>query len=321
MLCLFVYAACGESRHASAKSGTLSGVEATEALEQFGGVATRGQLLGRVTRASLDAAVRTGDVLVVARDRYVLASVDEAVAIAAAVSGVLSHTSAALHHGWAVKEVPDKPHVAVRRKRNLRPEQRRRVHAHYQDLMPDDVAGIATSKELTLQQCLRLLPFDAALAVADSALRADDVAALRRAAATARGPGSSKVRRVARLARKESANPFESVLRAIALDVDGLHVAPQRLITDVEPWVCPDLVDTELRIVLEADSFEWHGDRAALRNDARRYDRLVAAGWLVLRFAWEDVMFDPDFVRDVLVRTVARVREQAQRHCACCLAA
>jgi very-short-patch-repair endonuclease len=54
----------------------------------------------------------------------------------------------------------------------------------------------------------------------------------------------------------------------------------------------PDLVDEDLRLVLEADSFEWHGDRVALRDDARRYDLMVVNGWRVLRFAWEDVMFD-----------------------------
>lgn len=90
---------------------------------------------------------------------------------------------------------------------------------------------------------------------------------------------------------------------------------------DVEPQVAvrgplgldvrPDLVDVRLRLVLEADSFEWHGDRAALRRDARRYDLLVADGWTVLRFAYEDVMHDQDWVRRVLVSTVERTQQRA----------
>lgn len=100
-------------------------------------------------------------------------------------------------------------------------------------------------------------------------------------------------------------NPFESVLRSICLTIQGLNVAPQRVITSVDPPVRPDLVDEDLRIVIEADSFEWHGGRAALRRDARRYDLLVADRWVVLRFSWEDVMFDPDFVRSVIARVVA----------------
>jgi hypothetical protein len=55
----------------------------------------------------------------------------------------------------------------------------------------------------------------------------------------------------------------------------------------------------------EADSFEWHGGRAALASDARRYNMLVVAGWMVLRFSYEDVMFHPDDVRPVLVAAVA----------------
>ena len=74
-------------------------------------------------------------------------------------------------------------------------------------------------------------------------------------------------------------------------------------------------MDEDLGVVLEADSFEWHGDRAALRRDARRYDLMVVNGWLVLRFAWEDVMFDQDHVRSVLVAVVRLVRGRAQPCC------
>jgi very-short-patch-repair endonuclease len=92
----------------------------------------------------------------------------------------------------------------------------------------------------------------------------------------------------------------------------GLSVRPQVWIGNVRP----DLVDEELRIVLEADSFEWHGGRAALKRDARRYNLLVVDGWLVLRFAWEDVMFDQRYVRSVLLRLVAR-RTKVGCDCAC----
>ena len=76
---------------------------------------------------------------------------------------------------------------------------------------------------------------------------------------------------------------------------------------DLISWI------SRLRIVLEADSFEWHGDRAALRRDARRYDLLVANGWTVLRFAWEDVMHDQDWVRSVLAAVVGRTERPAAR--------
>ena len=99
----------------------------------------------------------------------------------------------------------------------------------------------------------------------------------------------------------------EPSLRAVALDVPGLDVVPQYPIYDRDFSVQPDLVDPRRRIVLEADSFAWHGDRPSLRWDAQRYNNLVVRGWLALRFAWEDVMHDPDYVRRTLTRLAALV--------------
>ena len=101
---------------------------------------------------------RTDAIVVDSRGRYALATVDEAVRIAHALSGVLCLTSAALHHGWAVREVPDKPHVLVPKKRKVSAARRAQVHLHRGDIHADDIAGIATGIELTLTQCLRHLP-------------------------------------------------------------------------------------------------------------------------------------------------------------------
>lgn len=123
---------------------------------------------------------------------------------------------------------------------------------------------------------------------------------------------------MAALADGRSANPFESSLRAICVDVPGLHVVPQ---VDVHAphWLGrPDLVDARLGLALEADSFEWHGGREALHRDAHRYNAFVAAGWAVLRFSWEEVMFHPGRVRAVLEAVVARRTHQA---CPTCSAA
>ena len=286
-------------------------------LTALGGVATRGDLVRRTSRREVDAALRDGAVVRHARGRYSLPQVDEAVARAHAANGVLCLTSAALHHGSAVKHVPDRPHVSVPRGRKVGPGQHADVVLHRHDLAPDDSDGVATSKETTLLQCLRALPFDEALCVADSAARAGELALLRRVGRQARGAGAAKVRNVIERARAEAANPFESCLRGIALAVPHLRVEPQVRIGSVRP----DLVDRELRIVLEADSFEWHGDRAALRRDARRYNLLVADDWIVLRFSWEDVMFDSSYVRDVLVSVVALVHRRTEVACRRCGAA
>ena len=277
-------------------------------LERLGGVSTRGALVRGTSRAEVDRAVAGGEVRPVARGRYVLADVDDALATAHRVAGVLSWRSAALHHGWAVKTIPRLPEVSVGRRRRVPPGSGAVVH--YADLQVDEVAGPATSPDRTLLDCLRNLPVDEALAVADSALRDGySPARLGALARDTRGAGAARVRHVAAHATGAAANPFESALRAICLEVTGLCVRAQVSIVDPVFLGRPDLVDERLRLVLEADSFTWHGHRAALARDARRYNALVVAGWLVLRFSFDDVMHHPAVVRATLARAVDRRAE------------
>lgn len=281
------------------------GLSVVEHLERLGGVARRKALLQWVDRGALERALAVGDVVRDARGRYALPDADAGLRAAAQLGGALCLTSAALRHGWAVKTLPDRPHVAVSRGRRV-PRGQQVAHVYRSELGPQDVDGLVTVPEVTLEQCLRRLPFDEALAVADSARREGvGQQTFDRIAAGATGPGSAQVKRVARECSPRAANPFESALRSICKDVPGLSVRPQITIGDGDFSVRPDLVDERLRIVLEADSFEWHGKRSALASDARRYNELVTRGWIVLRFSYEDVMFHPDEVRRVLVAAVA----------------
>ncbi|MEP6817099.1 MAG: hypothetical protein ABI873_16285 [Marmoricola sp.] len=169
----------------------------------------------------------------------------------------------------------------------------------------------ATPPLQTVITCARLLPFDEALAIGDSALRADAVTHLElvEAGDTARGAGASAVRRVARHATSRAANPFESVLRAIAIEV-GLDPQPQQPIDVGERIVHPDLVAG--RLALEADSWEWRTGKQAHVNDRWRYNALVIHGSTVLRFAWEHVMLQPDYVREVLRQAMDGPPTQAE---------
>lgn len=276
-----------------------------ELLAELGGVASRSQLLEVFTRRQIQALVDAGEIFRITHGRYALPSVDEADRIAAEFGGVLALTSAAIRHGWAVKSIPERPHVMVGRGRRL-PKKIRSAVIHRDELSPGDVADGATIPEVTLAHCLRRLPFDEALCVADSALRAGfPRRKLLEIVDSARGPGSVQMVRVGHAASAKAANVFESTLRALALQIAGLDPKPQVEIRGHSYTARPDLVDVRLRIVLEADSFEWHGGRAALSADARRYDLLVVDGWLVLRFSYEHVMTQPDFVKRILVAVVA----------------
>lgn len=285
-----------------------------EVIARMGGVATRAALIAATSRAEVDAALADGDLVAVARGRYALLGADEALVAAHRLSGVASHFSAALRHGWQVRIPPEQPHVTVPRNRVV-DQQRKGVVLHRTSLSPDDIDGAVTSRDRTLLDCMRSGAFVDGLCVADSALR-DGMTAqhLWAIARDARGPGSAQVRRIAKLADGRSANAFESALRGIAVDVAGLRVIPQLSLYGRSGFLGrPDLVDERLGIVAEAESFEWHGDQASLYRDARRFNLLVVNGWLVLRFTWPEVMFHPLEVAAILEAAVAERTERCSR--------
>jgi len=275
-----------------------------QSLHRLGGVATRQALVRATSRKEFDRAVTSGEVVRDGHGRYSLPVADDALRAANRLGGVVSHRSAALHWGWEVKTPPPLPDVTVRRNRVIAAERREGVALHRAALASADADGLVTSRERTLVDCMRSLPFDEALAVADSARRHGDISRRRliELADAIKGPGAPQARRVAREATHLAANPFESVLRAIGLDVPGLDLQPQVVISDTDGRGRPDLVDRRRRLVVEAESHSWHSRRGALRRDCRRYTKLVLLGWRVLRFAWEDVMFYQDYVRDCLVQ-------------------
>ena len=112
--------------------------------------------------------------------------------------------------------------------------------------------------------------------------------------------------RVAEHADPRASGPIESVLRAICLEVPGLTVTPQvRLERSGRFMAIVDLADERLRLVIEAEGFEFHGDRGGFDRDCHRYDELVADGWVVLRFTWEHIMRRDRWVTEILTATVA----------------
>jgi very-short-patch-repair endonuclease len=225
-----------------------------------------------------------------------------------AVGGVVSHISAAEVWELGVLEPPPSLHITVRRSRHNvdKPDN---VEVHYSDLAPDQIHGEVTSVRRTVIDCARTCTFAQALAIADTAIRVGHVtqSELHHAAAAIRGPGAVQVRRVARFADSRAMSPAESALRAILIDGGITGFEPQFRARRDGRWIATvDLGDSKARVLLEADSFFWHGQRAALERDARRYNELVAAGYRVLRFTWEHIVGEPDWVlqivRDVLTR-------------------
>ena len=283
-------------------------MDVVEVIRECGGIAHRREVLASVRRGDLERAVATGLVVRPSWGRYALPTDVEGQQAAREMCGVAILVTAAAHWQWRRKWEPRKAQVAVRRGRRVPPAVRERFDIRWRSVPADDVVdGWVTGRVRTVVDCAILLPFDEALAIADSALRSGTVTPEELADRAGGLPAQvrSRVRRVIEAADGRAANPFESVLRAIALGVPGLDVQPQVRIDDASGFVGRvDLADVRLRLVIEGESFEFHGEREMLDRDCRRYSRLTADGWLVLRFSWNQVMTRPAWVREVIAAAV-----------------
>lgn len=278
-------------------------------MDRLGGVATRKQLLAHVERPALETAITEGAIVRAARGRYVLPTASVGKRAAAQVQGVAGLRTAAASWGWALKTQPDKPEIIVPRGRTVAAAHQQGCTIRWRRLADGDVAGWRTSRIRTLMDCVTTLPFDEALAVADSALRDGHVVAtdLFRAADAVSGRGRDRALNIAWYASDKPANPFESVVRAIAIEcVPGTRLTPQVRLKVAGRLIRPDLVDEQLRLVVEADSHEFHTSRQQIDSDCWRYDELVLDDWLVLRVSWVQAMFQRDWVASVLNRAVLK---------------
>jgi very-short-patch-repair endonuclease len=169
---------------------------------------------------------------------------------------------------------------------------------HWAVIDPEDLRVRTTSLVRTVMDCARILPFGEGLAIADSSLTKGSITRSDLVAAAARicGPGTPKVRRIAAAANAWSASFLESLLRALLLEagIEGFEL--QLVVVNGSFQARVDLGHRQLRIAIEADGYEFHGGRTDFAADCRRYDELVAAGWLVLRFTYEQVLSNPEWV-------------------------
>ena len=66
-----------------------------------------------------------------------------------------------------------------------------------------------------------------------------------------------------------------------------------------------------LKLVIEVDGYLAHGHWAAFQRDRAKANRLVAAGFVVLRFTWHQLTQRPMQVVAEIARTLARLDAQA----------
>lgn len=181
------------------------------------------------------------------------------------------------------------------------------------DLSSDEVVvvdGVRCTVPLrTLHDLALVLPLPGALVAADSALRHGLVSHLElvRTLGSRTGRGARGPRGVARLADPLSGSVLETLLRLLLSVLQPAPVSQYEVRDGRDLVARVDLCWPEHRLVVEADGFAFHSDRAAYRKDRQRSNQLERLGWRVLRFTWEDVVGRPDHVLD-LVRACLQQR-------------
>lgn len=281
--------------------------EMAQIIAQCGGTASRAELRDVMSQTALTRAVREGTLLRPRRGLYTLPGLDASIEGAHRASGVVSHRSAALLHGWGVLHAPKTPEVTVPRHLRLSSPRRTGLHLRWRTLDPEDTSDGVTTPLRTVIDCARDLPLPESLSVADSALRSGAVTRAGLDGVALPRTGRVRAARVLELASDRADNPFESGLRALALEATDEPWVPQAPVTLRNGRVLhADAGLAEARVALEADSHQFHKSRSDIVRDCNRYDEMILAGWIVLRFAWEHVMFHADWVREVIAWVVGQ---------------
>lgn len=218
----------------------------------------------------------------------------------AALRGVASHQDAARLWGIGLVEPSPLRHVTVARCRSRVSYPGTRVHRA--DLAEvAEVEGIPVTPAIrTVVDLCRLLSLPHAVAAADSALRARLVTPqelLAAAAELAPAAGRPRVREVVTRVDPLSGSALESLCRLLLEDAGLRPFETQHLVRVGRGTIGRvDFAWPEQRLVVEVDGYAFHADRVTYRNDRRRNNALVLAGWRVLRFSWEDVVGSPEVV-------------------------
>jgi Protein of unknown function (DUF559) len=120
-------------------------------------------------------------------------------------------------------------------------------------------------------------------------------------------PGAKKVRNVLEnhyIGSTPTENDFEEALLALtrALGLPDPEVQFWIDPGDGEPPIKADFAWPDRRIVVETDGRRTHGTKQAFEADRRRDQRLIAAGWTVIRTTWRQLKQRPHELRPVLLR-------------------
>lgn len=265
------------------------GMDVERSLVELRCARTRDLVRTPADKAELRRLTEAGRALRVGRGVYAVPGTPPDVVAATLVGGVPTCVSALRLLGLPLLDKGLPPHVAVSGRRSVpRPgllPAGTTVHWH----SAGPTAGLhPVPLPRALVHALRCVPFREVVAAADAGLNRGLVALLDLRAARPRY-GVLTFERLMHCVDGRSQSFPESLLR-LGLVADGLTVEPQARVDGVGRV---DLL-VEQRVVVEVDGFSYHAARREFQEDRRRDRAAQASGALVLRFTYDDAVWDTD---------------------------
>jgi very-short-patch-repair endonuclease len=183
------------------------------------------------------------------------------------------------------------------------------------DPTPRDVR-LSNGLPTTMPACavvesLRLLPEPAAIDLLDRSLQRGwlTIDELVDRVARAKGPGRAQLVRLVRVAvggeRSAAERRFTDLLKRAGFSgwAANVEIHDDRGLVGVA-----DVAFRKARLVVEIDGWAFHTTPDRFQRDRVRQNRLVSAGWTVLRFTWRDLTERPRWV----LRTVHQVLDPSR---------
>jgi very-short-patch-repair endonuclease len=272
-----------------------SRVNVSRHLRSHGGIASRQSLLAAgSTDREIRAAIAAGRIARLRNGWFADGSAPSEVVRAVRAGGVLTCASALRLQGvWTMPH----PEVHVRLKRGTPRPSGADLRLHWSD----DTVGLRFPMDAvlgSLRQLLRCADTRACVVALDSALHAHLVAP---AALELMLEETARGRALAALIDPAAESGIETLARL------ALRRARLRHRTQV-PIAGVGHVDLMIgdRLVLEVDGYEWHSQESDLERDKARDRALVAAGYLVMRATYRQVMEQWDGVEEQILAVVRR---------------
>lgn len=172
-------------------------------------------------------------------------------------------------------------------------------------------AARVTTRPVTVFDCLRLLPQTQAVGLLESVLQRglvtmDEIASVIRERVGRRGTplAVDALRRVADGSRSAAERLAARLLRDAGVSGWALN---RPIYDDAGLIGVGDLVFAAVKLVVELDGWAYHVTPQAFQRDRQRQNRLIAAGWTVLRFTWRDLTQRQAHVLDEIRASIARL--------------